>query len=1039
MDSYLSLDKEINMAEPLFVPADFFLVRTPILPIDAFWELASQPDMEPLLLSIYERNPLLREAIAIASPSLHTALAKKNKDAKEARQSVSALLKYYTRMSTRPTPFGLFSSVSLGTWGEKTRGSFTLDQLKKRARPDMEWLFGLIDTYAKDPLLFPFLPVRANPLISQYGGRVILNHLRKKEKGEEDKTISIRATPLVLALLEVAEHSISVTALINKLVEKMPFLEEERVMDVIRTLLEHQILNLDVCPSLLTTSPFQDLMQKMQGLEPLAAQHKSLTEVAELIDAYNHLPVGEGEECLQQITTALQPFANATTMVQVDSGTCSDQLELGSRIKSQLQEASEFLWYISPKDAGARPLQGYYTRFLDRFGLLRTIPVLDLLNEETGLGIPEEYIQQEARSLTPDTPFEKWLKLALFDALQQGIDEIIIPANWRSLFFENVDRSKALPGFDLFFELLSDTPENIDKGNYLIALTSLSLQSGSTFGRFIDLFGDELKERLRLVMAAEETTLKHMIFVESSYIPQSSRSANVAIHTSLRSHCIDLATSKIDNLHLDLREIYVGATQSHLYLTDRDGKREFCIVSGNVLNPAFAPLPLRFIRDVTLSQHHLIFPFGWKGLDWAPYLPRVRIENVILSPAQWKLKADSKKEMKEMFLSWAKKLEIPRYVYLSVFDQKLLLDLHHPVHLQEIVDKLTKGEEIILQEKIYQRGGQWLQSPAGIHHTEFVLPFVKHADLAKPTTHTPIAHSTVPASSRWKLPGGEWLYMNIYMSQTNAHRFLLQTLNPFVDELKQSQLILEWFFIRYSDPKFHLRVRLKCELHHQAEVIEKMHTWISNSFHESLTSHFSLGTYEREIERYGGEGVIDSAEGYFSGDSESALQLIRILQSKQLAMPNYVVAAISIIDLIKQFDLNLSNRPYLVGAGEDRKELEGYRTHRSILTSIGQALLEGTLPSQQDPAAELINTALEARRSKQAIYQAALLENLPLADHHWYRESICDSCIHMLCNRLLGLDPMLEKKARLFAHQALSDRESHRRQLAPNEIATINS
>ncbi len=58
------------------------------------------------------------------------------------------------------------------------------------------------------------------------------------------------------------------------------------------------------------------------------------------------------------------------------------------------------------------------------------------------------------------------------------------------------------------------------------------------------------------------------------------------------------------------------------------------------------------------------------------------------------------------------------------------------------------------------------------------------------------------------IPGSRWLYFKIYTGIKTADEVATRTLLPLLRELYEAKLIDDWFFIRYTDPDFHLRLRL---------------------------------------------------------------------------------------------------------------------------------------------------------------------------------------------------------------------------------------
>lgn len=242
--------------DPLFLPAPFFMIRAPLLPIEQFFRMLQTDALHDYLLRLYSTNEQIRHAILIASPSLDEALqAIDSKSTKEREQIFSSLLKYVLRMSSRPTPFGLFAFVSSGSWGERAAVHFNHAAIKQRARPDMEWLFSVIDSICRYIPFFSSLPVRSHPLITYSAGRFFLDHVRKTEEEKDKKKLSIRATLLTSSLLDLAKSPITIEEMETQLLARHPILEREKVRGVISMLLTQQFLISDLQPTLLTTTP----------------------------------------------------------------------------------------------------------------------------------------------------------------------------------------------------------------------------------------------------------------------------------------------------------------------------------------------------------------------------------------------------------------------------------------------------------------------------------------------------------------------------------------------------------------------------------------------------------------------------------------------------------------------------------------------------------------------------------------------------------------------------------------------------------------
>lgn len=972
----------------MFNPAPFFLVRTPCLPIEAFFELFASDDLNASLFGLFEKNEKLLEAIAVASPSLYIAFKERSKKGlKEKEQIANSLLKYFCRMTTRSTPFGLFSFVSTGKWG-MIDSKINLDQVQKRSRPDMEWLDSMIQEISSTESLFKELPVQVNPLAYQSGEVVSLNYFRKNKLIEEVENSTIRNSLLVQSILEFARFAIPVKELENKILDKHPQLIREKVLEVIKTLVREQFLTLALSPSLLSHSPFADFNNQISKIESLMDYYCLNQNLAEKIETYDKMPFGKGEAALCDLQKEIGLKFTSTSPLQVDAY-YKEEFALPLQISSDLQEIAELFWKFSSKK---HPLSSFHRQFLDKYGVARLVPLFELLSEEEGLGIPEYF----KKPSDLDSEWAKWLKRELATALFEGKEEIVMTEE-----MVKGDISRAPRSFELTFEVISDSVDHLNRGEYLLYFSFLTRQGGSTFGRFVDILGNKFTSKLKEFFEKEES-LEKGIFAETSYATSGSRMANVAIHPRLRKYAIDLGNSQNRDDLISLQDILVGATENHLYLNLKGTDQELIVTIGDLLNTTYAPYPLQLIRDISQTRYDQLIPFSWNHFEDFPFLPRVRYKKAILIPAQWKLNLNSLG--KDEMVAWLQKWKVPRYVFLTSRDNRILLDTKHTAHLSEIGKRLLKGEEIKLVEKLGQEKGEWIESLDGHHLSEFVVPFLKNEKFANNEKLKIPKYLSVPTIHRWKTPGSEWLYAKFYLNQRNENRFLVQHLTKFI--AAHDSLFDEWFFIRYKDQNTHLRIRFKGDPEKiTSSLIPQFNQWVQSLLQDKLINNVQLASYEREIERYGGLEMIESAESFFCIDSIATLQLINLLFANKLNLPPYIIAALSILDLLIGFGLSPENQLTLLDIKE-KQALQGFREWKSQIIPLGKAIYKNQL--EENP----LSPIFLKRKEAQIPFSAQLKES----DSSF---QIINSLIHMHCNRIMGCEIELEKKARSFAHETL--------------------
>ncbi len=250
---------------PLYLPLDFAVVRAPLLTVEAYLALQSEDDQLNLLK---DQRPL--RAIAAASPSLLSALTRWQQGSmtkKDADRLASKLLMYQIRMSTRPTPFGLFAGCATVSWAEYTDLSIRSSFGKSHTRPDLAWLMGLVLEAEAIPEVRQQLWYVANPLIRFQGDRVVLSE--STPPTNSDLPVSLRATAVVKLAIKPRD-GIGAGDLAARIAESSSAATPEKIERLIAQLWEQRILLTDLRPPLTTDSPASYVLNKLANI-PQAA------------------------------------------------------------------------------------------------------------------------------------------------------------------------------------------------------------------------------------------------------------------------------------------------------------------------------------------------------------------------------------------------------------------------------------------------------------------------------------------------------------------------------------------------------------------------------------------------------------------------------------------------------------------------------------------------------------------------------------------------------------------------------------------------
>jgi thiopeptide-type bacteriocin biosynthesis protein len=115
----------------------------------------------------------------------------------------------------------------------------------------------------------------------------------------------------------------------------------------------------------------------------------------------------------------------------------------------------------------------------------------------------------------------------------------------------------------------------------------------------------------------------------------------------------------------------------------------------------------------------------------------------------------------------------------------------------------------------------------------------------------------------------------VYCGEAAADGVLLEHLAPLARAAVERGDADRWFFIRYVDPAPHLRLRLHGDPRRlAAKALPALQAALEPLRARGAIWKVELGTYEPEVERYGGPEAIEACERIFHRDSEAVVALL---------------------------------------------------------------------------------------------------------------------------------------------------------------------
>lgn len=177
-------------------------------------------------------------------------------------------------------------------------------------------------------------------------------------------------------------------------------------------------------------------------------------------------------------------------------------------------------------------------------------------------------------------------------------------------------------------------------------------------------------------------------------------------------------------------------------------------------------------------------------------------------------------------------------------------------------------------------------------------------------------------------PGECWLYIKVYGGVTTCDQLLVDVVYPTIMGLKRSKVIDKWFFIRYSDPDFHLRIRvLLSGQEMMAKALNAFNRRLLPMCRSRLLHKVSIDTYERELERYG-KITMDVTELLFDIDSHCICQLLKPLLHEGNGSERWRLAFVWVDLIMDVFGLDINQKWGLIKKMSDAYLKEfGFNEH----------------------------------------------------------------------------------------------------------------
>ena len=1012
------------------VPFDFYVLRLPVLPLSDLTQLhAAQREPAALAAALHAlyQAPAMQEAIYLASPELHQELGKWLAKPLDPQAGVDerlllTLYKYVLRMSSRSTPYGQFAGFSTGALAAQPT-QWQLEEPARRAhkhaRLDMNYVAELSKQLAADPVLKTQLKFFVNTSLYKVKNTYRYYECRVRNKRRHYYLVALQASVYIDQLVTAAQPGASYAHLLGLLTQAG--VAQGKATVFLDQLLDSQILVSELEPTVTGPEFYQCLLAKVAELCPHHPQLAALREIQALLTP-SHARTA-AYQAVQGILARSFPAATSKDLIQNDLRLNMVHNVLNNKAVKELSAELQDLTALSHAKAPA-DLQAFIHDFTERYEA-QEIPLLEALDGEAGVGYGPAsgskanhtpFIADVRVVAKPTAPRVAWTayRQLVFRKFQEGHQLGAAPVRLTEADLAALTQEQAValpPTFFAMGSFLAASAAALDAGEFKFHLMTCNGPGAMpVLARFAHADAG-LADKLRACGQHEQQAHGEVLLAEVVHLPEA-RVGNLLQRPQLRPYEIPFlgnASVPLDQ-QIPVSDLLVSVQQGRVVLRSKRLNQQVLPRLTSAHNYRKGLTIYKFLCDLQQQQTPFSILWDWGQLAAQAYLPRVEYKRIIVSRAQWRLPAAAHREVAALRTpaeqaAFLQRYCLPRQVLLTEADNELLLDFDCPLAFALLAQRLKKGVAV-LHEFVHDAASRLLQDDQqrGYLH-EVILPFASTTPAAPAVVRR--AAPVPSAVQRSFAPGSEWTYLKVYCGTKWGDKILTDYLLPCLEKLQAQDLLHKWFFIRYADPKNHLRLRF---LHapdpaHVAAIMAGVHQALAGLQQERIVQAIQYDTYHREIERYGA-ATMELSETVFYHDSQAVLHFLNLLEGDEGERYRWLFAIRGADELLTAFGLSLAEKAALAeqlhqaffqefngDAGLVRQLNDKYRTVSRELTGFLD-------PANDTPYIEDAVTVFAVRAAAlRGAYADWLALAGPVATASQVRR-LLPSYLHMFLNRI---------------------------------------
>ena len=591
------------------------VVRSSAYPKDMVDRLFEVENIEDYVLELIQDNAFM-ERILIASEDLYQDLLRiRTKKITPSREHVRKTIKYLIRMSSRTAPFGLFAGICWRSHPE----SLATESPHKSIRISIEW--------------HQHTAKRLEQLLSTSSSILIYKSNNWREtsdsvymdlaRGQEICRVELKKTAFISKLKTYLSSPRSMQEIIQYFSDPVQSLDDT-ILHSIKLLLRQDFLFSELRPSSVATGG-NSLERMITFASSIDHElYDQLKAVQALLYRYEQLPVGEGIAVYLELKRKMKDICvtpNHRYLV-VDTYVKDTAPELRTELIHALLQEIQFLKGFQVLQTN-RIWGNYSNKFADQYGLYQEVPLLDVLDCDVGIGLPE----MKGNRSEQEDQLDHYLVSLIQETLINGNSVIKLTANHihrMETILRSTEHDKLQDGYDVKFSVIHE--HGVEK--ILFTENAFRQTAGAFTGRFCD------SSRYPMQKYKDDC----YISAEINILP--SNYADIGItYYPCEYEIVNYADPRRAVHQIELSDLYVGMDHHGLYIRSRSHGQKILPVTTHLLfYRNFVENPeLIFLSEFGKYRGSAQQNINFASMQHLPFIPRLEYNHIILSPKRWQL------------------------------------------------------------------------------------------------------------------------------------------------------------------------------------------------------------------------------------------------------------------------------------------------------------------------------------------------------------------------------------------------------------------